>query len=80
MMTTTEAVRQELNRWAPGDKKHAYDIHQDVLSILRSHGVWKRPLDGTVMRRVREMADMYRIRTLKPGESLYIKDVQNDKA
>lgn len=73
-MTTVDAVREVLKEWVPGDKLHAYEIHNRVIRKLRTNGVRKRPLDSTVLRRMREMNKKYGVRLVKHSESLYVKE------
>ena len=75
-MTTVEAVTDVLEAWKPGVELHGYEIHELVLGQQRAHGETKRPLDATVLRRVREREQRYHIRTVHPDRSLYVKEAR----
>ena len=73
-MTTTDAVAEVLKDWTPGEEKYGYEIYRLVVHRLRKSGERKRPLDATVLRRMRERAALYGIKTVKPHESVYRKE------
>ena len=79
-MTTVEAVTEVLKEWEPGTALYGYEIHKKVVGKLRLNGETKKPLDATVLRRLRERANIYGVRVLKPSDSLYYRDMkQNGK-
>ncbi|MBI9094180.1 MAG: hypothetical protein JEY71_04790 [Sphaerochaeta sp.] len=73
-MTTTQAVTEVLKEWGPGTALYGYEIHKMVVRKLRASGETKRPLDATVLRRLRERASIYGVRVLKPSDSLYYRE------
>lgn len=73
-MTTVEAVTEVLKEWVPGTALYGYEIHKKVVSKLRTAGERKMPLDSTTLRRMRERANIYGVRAVKPTDSLYIRD------
>lgn len=73
-MNTTQAVAEVLKEWTPGEEKFGYEIYRLVIHKLRAKGVRERPMDSTVLRRMRERADLYGIRNVKMGSSLYVKE------
>jgi hypothetical protein len=75
-MTTTQAVTEVLKEWAPGTALYGYEIHRMVVGKLRANGETKRPLDATVLRRLRERANIYGVRVIKPADSLYYRDLK----
>lgn len=72
-MTTRKAVSTVLKEWEPGNVYYGYQIHEQVIKKLRQNGVTKRPLDSSVLRRVREQAPLYGISTISKSKSLYFK-------
>jgi len=76
-MTTTQAVTEVLKEWDPGTALYGYEIHKKVVGKLRLAGEKKRPLDATVLRRLRERADIYGVRVLKPCDSLYYRELKH---
>jgi hypothetical protein len=79
-MTTTQAVTEVMKEWAPGTALYGYEIHKKVVGKLRANGETKRPLDATVLRRLRERANIYGVRVLKPSDSLYYRDLKQSLA
>ena len=73
-MTTTQAVTEVLKEWTPGTALYGYEIHKKVVGKLRANGETKRPLDATVLRRLRERANIYGVRVIKPADSLYFRE------
>ncbi len=76
-MTTVEAVTEVLKEWVPGTALYGYEIHRKVLRKLDAAGTTKKkkkPLDATVLRRMREKASLYGVRAIKPADSLYIRE------
>ena len=73
-MNTTQAVAEVLQDWTPGEEKFGYEIYRLVIHKLRANGVRERPLDATVLRRMRERANLYGIKNVKPGSSRYVKE------
>ncbi len=75
-MTTVEAVTEVLKEWVPGTALYGYEIHRKVLRKLDAAGSKKKkkPLDATVLRRMRERASIYGVRAIKPADSLYIRE------
>jgi len=75
-MTTAEAVTEVLKEWVPGTALYGYEIHRKVLRKLDAAGTKKKkkPLDATVLRRMRERADLYGVRAIKPADSLYYRE------
>lgn len=80
-MTTVEAVTEVLNEWIPGTALYGYEIHRKVLRKLDAAGTKKKkPLDSTTLRRMRERANIYGVRAIKPADSLYIRDEKRGNA
>ncbi|MBI9095564.1 MAG: hypothetical protein JEY71_11840 [Sphaerochaeta sp.] len=75
-MTTTQAVTEVLKEWGPGTALYGHEIHKMVVRKLRANGETKRPLDATVLRRLRERANIYGVRVLKPSDSLYYRELR----
>ena len=73
-MTTVEAVTEVLNEWVPGTALYGYEIHKKVVVKLKAAGEKRKPLDATVLRRMRERANIYGVRAIKPADSLYIRE------
>lgn len=75
-MTTVEAVTEVLKEWVPGTALYGYEIHRKVLRKLDAAGTKRKkmPLDATTLRRMRERANIYGVRALKPADSLYIRE------
>lgn len=74
-MTTVEAVTEVLKEWVPGTALYGYEIHKKVLRKLDASGTKKKkPLDSTTLRRMREKANIYGVRAIKPADSLYIRE------
>lgn len=73
-MTTVEAVTEVLKEWANGTALYGYEIHKKVLMKLRASGERKMPLDSTTLRRMRERANIYGVKAIKPADSLYIRE------
>ena len=74
-MTTVEAVKKVLNDMEENKPLAGFQIHKRVVKELRKNGEKKRPLDSTVLRRLRENAGTYHIKTIG-GKSLYVKTRQ----
>ena len=70
-MNTTKTVIQFLEDWQPGTEKYGYEICDAVKARMADEH--KRPLESTILRRVREHADEYGIKTVG-GESRYRKE------
>ena len=73
-MTTVEAVTEVLKEWVPGTALYGYEIHKKVVVKLRTSGERKMPLDSTTLRRMRERANIYGVKAIKPADSLYIRE------
>jgi hypothetical protein len=52
-MTTVEAVKKVLNDMEENKPLAGFQIHKRVVKELRKNGENKRPLDSTVLRRLR---------------------------
>lgn len=72
-MTCTEAVRQTVQRWPIGEMKMGPALCDEVRDILSLHGARDRPMDGTILRRMREIANEYGVEHMRGNESKYIK-------
>ena len=72
-MTCTEAVRRAVQRWPIGEKKFGPVICDEVRNILYLHNSRLEPMDGTILRRMREIADAYGIEHVRGNESKYVK-------
>jgi histone acetyltransferase (RNA polymerase elongator complex component) len=72
--TTVDALTEVLRDWKPGEEKLGYQIQQEVVAKLQAHGVWKRPMDSSVTRRLREHAAAYGIKNVRLGESVYVRE------
>ena len=70
-MTTTGCVIQLLSDWQPGTEKYGYEICDAVKARLADEH--KRPLESTILRRLREHAAEYKLHTVG-GESRYRKE------
>ena len=70
-MTTTGCVIQVLSDWEPGTEKFGYEICDVVKARMEQEH--KRPLESTILRRLREHAAEYKIHTVG-GESRYRKE------
>lgn len=71
-MTTTGCVIQLLSDWQPGTEMYGYEIC-DVVNA-RMADEHKRPLESTILRRLREHAAEYKIHTVGGSESRYLKE------
>jgi len=74
-MTITKAVTEVLKDWTPGTALYGYEIHKRVIRKLRANGSPKKPIDS-VLRRMRERANLYGVRVLKPSDSLYYRELR----
>lgn len=73
-MTTTGCVIQVLSDWEPGTEKFGYEICDVVKARMEQEH--KRPLESTILRRLREHAAEYKIHTVGGSESRYRKEVR----
>jgi len=73
-MSIKEATRRVCQRWPFGQKKLGYQIHAEVVSELGVNGRRIRPLDSTVLRRLREVAHEFGVRPMKASESEYVRE------
>lgn len=73
-MTTTGCVIQLLSDWQPGTEMFGYEICDAVKARMEQEH--KRPLESTILRRLREHAAEYKIHTVGGSESRYRKEVR----
>ena len=76
-MTTVDAVKKVLYDMEYDLPLTGEQIHKRVLRELRKNGETKRPLDSTVLRRLREYAGLYHVRNVG-GKSVYVKTEQKN--
>jgi hypothetical protein len=69
-----DVVREVCAEWKPGEELLGYQIHQRVMGRIRMYGMPQRPLDGTVLRRLREVSGEYGIQCVG-GDSRYVKKI-----
>lgn len=73
-MTTTQTVIGVLADWEPGTEKFGYEICDAVKARMAEEH--KKPLESTILRRLREHASEYGIRTVKLSGSKYVKEAK----
>jgi len=73
-ISIVEAVRIVCDRWPVGEKRLGSVIYVKTLHVLREHGSKARPLDSTVLRRLRDVKDGYGIHPVKTSNSIYVKE------
>lgn len=76
-LTCTEAVHIVLRRWMPGVQKIGDEISGEVQVVLDNAGAKIKPMQTTIMRRMRECADFYGVKHVYGNKSEYIKEVKN---
>ena len=76
-LTCTEAVHIVMRRWLPGVQKIGDEISGEVQVVLDNAGVGIKPMQTTIMRRMRECADFYGVKHVYGNKSEYIKEVKN---
>lgn len=62
-MTIQECVKEYMNEWMPGDQHYGYEICDAVKSRMWD-AEHKRPLESTILRRVRELAPSHGIKSV----------------
>jgi hypothetical protein len=58
-ITVKDAVRIVCEKWPVGVKKRGYEICEEVTRELQENGSIKRPMQSTILRRLREVDDSY---------------------
>ncbi|MGX8678393.1 MAG: hypothetical protein ACQGQO_04720 [Sphaerochaetaceae bacterium] len=71
--TASEATREVMREMHEGERVKGYELYERVLGKLKFNGVNERPLDSTVLRRVRQFGPDCRVFSVGMSKSEYVK-------